>query len=130
MKKFFFLFFLFLILVLPASILVKAWMLSVRIDFACVRARMGRLGRKFGPDDDEATGLAGPALQGEEPLLNCMDPSTLLPPPPPKPKSPCSQTFKGLPARNSCSECIMEERRKKKSRYNHGVVCLLHSHPQ
>lgn len=44
--------------------------------------------------------------------------------PPPQPKSPCSQTFKGLPARNSCSECIMEE---KKGRYNHGVVCLLHT---
>lgn len=102
-EKVFFLFFLFWILVLPASILVKAWMLSVRVDFACVRARMGRLGRKFGPDDDEATGLAGPALQGEEPLLNCMNPSTLLPPrlnPNPPAVKPSKDFLHGTAAQN------------------------------
>lgn len=69
------------------------------------------LGRWCPPRQSGRGHWPAPARQGEEPLLNCLDSSYPLPPAYSKPKSPCSQTFKGLPARNSCSECIMEEKK-------------------
>lgn len=98
-------------------------MSSVRVDFACVRAGVGRLGWRVGPGDDEATGQAGRSRQVEEPLLNSMD-SSIPRPALPKPKSPRSQTFKGLPAQNSCSECIMEEEEEKKKAATIMELCV------
>lgn len=87
-------------------------MSSVSVDFACVGSWWCGAPIRRGADDrgegtmmpfagEEAAALPL-ACQGEEPPFWTV--GLQLPPPPP----PCSQTFKGLPAQNSCSECIME----------------------
>lgn len=110
----------FFFVVLPASVLVIAWMLSVSVDVACVRSHVGPL---YGGPGDGGAGTVMP-YTGEEaaaalPLLvRVKNPFWTVDSSYP----PCSQTFKGLPAQNSCSECIMEI-----ACYNQRVVCLLHS---
>lgn len=125
---------------LPASVLVKAWMLNVSVDFACVRARVGPLGRRFVPDNDDDGGVCIGAMMPASPErtrpLACPCSSgwrapfelfgLQLPPPPSllQTQIPLQSNLQ----RTSCTEQLLRMYNgRKKGRYNHGVVCLLHS---